>query len=754
MEKELQKLSQNNFNKNLNQLDNLEIYKLLSDFSNEKLLNIKTQNNEDKKLYYVSAEFLVGKLLKNNLANLGIREELKQILAMNGKNIEEVEKMEPEPSLGNGGLGRLAACFLDSIANLGLNAEGIGICYHLGLFKQVFEDNKQKETKDAWLQNSKALIKTDTTYKIDFKDLSVKATMYDLPISGTKNTKSTIHLFDIDTVDENIVENGINFDKKNIEKNLTLFLYPDDSDVDGRKLRIYQQYFMVSCGARYILEQYKKSNHSFENFGDYIRFQINDTHPTMIIPELIRLMTNEGVDFEIAVREVTKAAAYTNHTILSEALEKWQYEMLADVVPSIMPIIEKLDTIIKEKFTNSNLYIIDENKTVHMANIAIHFSNNVNGVAKLHTEILKKETLKDFYNIYPEKFTNVTNGISFKRFLHNSNEDLTTFITSLIGDEFKKEPSQLEKLLAFQNNDDVLNKILEIKNKNKEELCKYIKEKEGVDLDKNSIFDVQIKRLHEYKRQQMNVLYVIDTYLKIKKGIYPKHPITVIFAAKAAPAYVMAKNIIHLIICLEKLINNDNEANKYLKIIMLENYNVTYAEKIIPASDISEQISLASKEASGTGNMKMMLNGAITLGTMDGANVEIAELVGKDNIYIFGKSSDEVINLYETNSYSSKAIYENNINIKEAVDFIMNENLLSIGDINMLGALHYDLINKDYFMALLDLENYIKVKNQLIEDYTDKKNFARKAINNIAKAGFFCADRSIEDYNRDIWKLR
>ena len=773
MRKELESLALTHFNKELSNLNNEELYLVISDFSNKKLMDIKGHDKDDKKLYYVSAEFLLGKLLKNNLINLELRDEINDILKDFCKDIEAVEACESEPSLGNGGLGRLAACFLDSFANLGLNAEGIGICYHYGLFRQIFKNYKQEEIKDPWLGGSNALIKTGRSYDVAFKDFTVKANLVDLPISARKDSKTMLHLFDIDTVDESIVKEGIDFDKADIKKNLSLFLYPDDSDEAGRKLRIYQQYFMVSAGAQYVIDEYKKTSHGIENFGDYIKIQINDTHPAMIIPELIRLLEKEGLSFDKATEEVTKSCGYTNHTILQEALEKWPFEMLNDVAPSICEIILRLDQKIRDTYDNEALYIVEERKLdqadaknkdakadeakiekiVHMANMSIHFSSKVNGVAQLHTDILKKETLKDFYEVYPEKFVNVTNGISFKRFFYNSNKALNDLIVSLIGDTYKENPEELEKLLAYQDDDKVLDKLLEAKEIAKGILVDYVKEKENVELDKNSIFDVQIKRLHEYKRQQMNLLYVIDTYLKIKKGIYPAHPITVIFGAKAAPAYVMAKNIIHTILCLEELINKDEEVNKYLKLVMVTNYNVSYAEKILPAADISEQISLASKEASGTGNMKMMLNGALTLGTLDGANVEISELVGPDNIYIFGKKSDEVISLYENNSYSSKDIYENDEDIKAAVDFIVSNDLTAIGDKEMLKALHDDLINKDYFMALLDLKEYISVKNKLIKDYTDRRAFAKMALNNIAKAGFFSADRSIKDYNRDIWQL-
>lgn len=773
MKQQLQNLSYEMFNKDISALSDEQIYDLLTEFSNSILTDMNSAKKDSRKMYYVSAEFLTGKLLKNNLANLGIREDIDKLLAENGKELNKIEDLEPEPSLGNGGLGRLASCYLDSVANLGLNAEGIGICYHFGLFKQVFEDNKQKEVPDPWLGKTHSLIRTDVSYKVQFADKSVNAVMYDLPISGGKSAKTTLHLFDIKTADESIVKSGIEFDKEDIEKNLTLFLYPDDSDENGKKLRIYQQYFMVSCAANYILDEMKKNAHSIDELSSYVKIQINDTHPAMIIPELIRLLTDDGIAFEKAVSQVTKACAYTNHTILAEALEKLDYSMLQSVVPQLMPIIDRLSEIIVSKYSDKNLHIVKTDmikykqvtgkneveyiakniKRVHMANMAVHFSSNVNGVAKLHTDILKNQTLKEFYEIYPEKFSNKTNGISFKRFLYNCNEPLTQLITTLIGEEFKKDSSKLQDLMKYKDDENTLQKLMEVKHQEKLRLKDYIKEKEKIELDENSIFDVQIKRLHEYKRQQMNALYVIDTYLNIKRGIYPANPITVIFGAKAAPSYVMAKNIIHLILCLQELINSDKEVSKYLKVVMLTNYNVSYAEKIIPASEISEQISLASKEASGTGNMKMMLNGAVTLGTLDGANVEIAELVGDENIYIFGKSSDEVIKLYETGKYRSSQIYEENPEIKKAVDFIISDDMLKLGDEKMLTDLHNDLITKDYFMALLDLEDYIKTKNKLIEKYSDKNAFAKMSLINIANAGYFSADRSVMEYNKDIWKL-
>lgn len=770
----LNQLSEKIYNTDFKSLDNEQIYKVLSELSNQMLLQRKQNSKDKRKLYYLSAEFLIGKLLKNNLENLGIRDEIEKILLENGKTLAQIETVEPEPSLGNGGLGRLASCFLDSLTSLDLKGDGVGINYHLGLFKQTFKNNSQLEIPNPWLEKSNALIKTDVTNIVKFGDLELKAVMYDLPISGSGQTSNTLHLFDIETADESIVKDGINFDKKDIKKNLTLFLYPDDSDLDGRHLRIYQQYFMVCNAAYLILKELQDNGHSLDELDKYAVVQINDTHPSIIIPELIRQLTQNGIAFERAVEIVTNTCAYTNHTILLEALEKWPYESLKQIVPQLIPIINKLNEIIAEKYpeneslhivrnvpmkfkkvssVNKPYYILKNIKIVHMATMAIHFSKSTNGVAKLHTDILKEDTLKDFYKIYPEKFSNKTNGISFRRFMYYSNRQLSDYITELIGDGYKKDSNKLKELMKYIDDEKVLNKFAQIKKDAKINLSNYIKETENIYLDDSYIFDVQIKRLHEYKRQQMNALYVIDTYLKIKKGIYPAHPICVIFGAKAAPAYTMAKNIIHLILCLQQLIENDKDVQKHLKVIMVTNYNVDYAEKIIPAADISEQISLASKEASGTGNMKMMLNGAVTIGTMDGANVEIAEYVGKENIYIFGKSAQEVIKLYETNGYKSSEIYENNQAVKDAVDFIISDELNKYADLTKLEALHYDLITKDWFMALLDLQDYIKVKNELIEKYNDPIAYRKMSLVNIANSGYFSADRTIQDYNNDIWKL-
>ena len=713
------------------------------------------QNNSKKKVYYISAEFLIGKLLSNNLINLGIYNEIKSILNENGKSLSEVEEVEPEPSLGNGGLGRLAACFLDSIATLGLNGDGIGLNYHFGLFKQVFKNNLQSEQKNEWIEKNSWLNKTDITYDIECGGIKLKSRLYDINVIGYNNRVNKLHLFDVESIDESIVDNGsITFNKEDVAKNLTLFLYPDDSDEDGKLLRIYQQYFMVSNGARLILEECQAKGSNLYDLSDYAVIQINDTHPTMVIPELIRLLIEKGISMDDAIEIVSKTCAYTNHTILAEALEKWPMDYLEKVVPNLIDIIKELDKRVREKYDDESLYIIDEDNRVHMAHIDIHYTFSVNGVASLHTEILEKNELNNFYEIYPEKFNNKTNGITFRRWLMHCNHELTDLIEDLIGDGFKKDAIELEKLQEYVNDEGVLQKLLDIKTNNKLALKNYIKQHQGIEIDENSIFDIQIKRLHEYKRQQMNALYVIHKYLEIKKGNIPSTPITVIFGAKAAPAYTIAKDIIHLILCLQQLINNDDEVNKYLKVVMVENYNVTYAEKLIPACDISEQISLASKEASGTGNMKFMLNGALTLGTEDGANVEIHQLVGDDNIFIFGKDSETVIKHYESEDYESVDIYARNPKIKEVVDFIISKELMSIGNPENLIRLFKEIVKKDWFMALLDLEDYTKTKEEAFKEYEDRQNWAKKMLINISKAGYFSSDRTIEEYNRDIWKLQ
>ena len=712
----------------------------------------KESNEGKKKIYYISAEFLIGKLLSNNLINLGWYDRVRDLLTAAGKDLCQVEEAEPEPSLGNGGLGRLAACFLDSMASLGLNGAGIGLNYHFGLFKQEFADGLQKEMPNPWIEEKTWLKRTEVSYPVQFGGLTVHSRLYDIAVTGYRNRTNRLHLFDVESVDETMVEEGISFDKEEIARNLTLFLYPDDSDEAGRKLRIYQQYFMVSNGARLILDECVKKGCTLHDLPDYAVIQINDTHPSMVIPELIRLLTERGIDFDEAVEIVKKTCAYTNHTILAEALEKWPMAYLKEVVPQLVPIIEILDDRVRRKVEDTELAIIDSKDLVHMAHMDIHYGFSVNGVAYLHTEILKNTELKKFYDLYPEKFNNKTNGITFRRWLLHCNHALSDFITEKIGAGYKTDATKLEELEAFTDRES-LKKLLEIKHHNKLALKQYLKETQDIDVDENSIFDIQIKRLHEYKRQQMNALYVIHKYLEIKKGKVPATPITVIFGAKAAPAYVIAKDIIHLILCLEKLVNQDPQVSPYLKVVMVENYNVTKAEKLIPACDISEQISLASKEASGTGNMKFMLNGAVTLGTLDGANVEIADLVGKENIYIFGETSQTVIEHYAKADYVSREYYDQDEDIKEAVDFLVGEELLKIGQEENLKRLHDELLKKDWFMTLLDYRSYARAREQAYKDYEDRESWARKMLVNISKAGFFSSDRTIAEYDRDIWKL-
>ncbi len=713
----------------------------------------KERTDSKKKLYYISAEFLIGKLLSNNMINLGIYQEVKEMLEKNGKDICEIEEVEPEPSLGNGGLGRLAACFLDSIATLGLAGDGIGLNYHLGLFKQEFENNLQKETPNPWIEAKSWLKKTDVVYPVSFRGLDVNARMYDIEVTGYNNKTNKLHLFDIDSVNESIVKEGIDFDKEDIKENLTLFLYPDDSDEQGRLLRIYQQYFMVSAGAQLILDECVAKGSNLHDLPEYAVIQINDTHPTMVIPELIRLLVERGLDMDEAIDVVSRTCAYTNHTILAEALEKWPVYYLKKVVPQLMPIIEILDDKVRRKYDDESVAVIDRNDTVHMAHIDIHYGFSVNGVAALHTEILKNSELNNFYRIYPEKFNNKTNGITFRRWLIHCNPRLAAFLDETIGEGYRKDANELEKLLAYKDDEKVLTKLLEIKHKNKEDLCAYLKETQGIEISPETIFDIQVKRLHEYKRQQLNALYIIDKYLEIKAGKIPAAPVTAIFGAKAAPAYVIAKDIIHLILCLQEIINNDPDVNKYLRVVMVENYNVTKAGKLIPACDISEQISLASKEASGTGNMKFMLNGAVTLGTEDGANVEIHEAVGDENIFVFGASSDEVIEHYAKADYVSKNYYENNEAIRAAIDFITSDEMLKVGCEENLTRLKNELINKDWFMTLLDFDSYKETKEKALTAYSDRLKWAKMALVNIAKAGFFSSDRTIEEYNRDIWHL-
>ena len=748
----IQETLQQKLGKEIAQASNEEIYGALLSMVQE-MAGEKERTDSKKKLYYISAEFLIGKLLSNNMINLGIFNEVKNVLAQNGKNIAEIEEVEPEPSLGNGGLGRLAACFLDSIATLGLSGDGVGLNYHLGLFKQEFKNNLQRETPNPWIEEKSWLKKTDVVYPVSFKGLNVNARMYDIEVTGYNNKTNKLHLFDIDSVDETIVEDGIAFNKEDIEKNLTLFLYPDDSDENGRLLRIYQQYFMVSAGAQLILDECTAKGCNLHDLADYAVIQINDTHPTMVIPELIRLLVERGLDMDEAIEVVSKTCAYTNHTILAEALEKWPVYYLKKVVPQLMPIIEVLDDKVRRKYEDESVSIIDRNDTVHMAHIDIHYGFSVNGVASLHTEILKETELNNFYKIYPEKFNNKTNGITFRRWLLHCNPALTELLDELIGEGYKKDAAELEKLLAFKDDEKVLDRLVEIKHANKEALCKYLEETQGVKVNPDTIFDIQIKRLHEYKRQQLNALYIIDKYLEIKAGKIPAAPVTAIFGAKAAPAYVIAKDIIHLILCLQEIINNDPEVSPYLKVVMVENYNVTKAEKLIPACDISEQISLASKEASGTGNMKFMLNGAVTLGTEDGANVEIHELVGNDNIFVFGASSDEVIEHYAKADYVARDFYEKNPAIKAAIDFITSEEVLKVGEKENLERLQHEIISKDWFMTLLDFDSYKEKKEEALRAYADQKTWAKKALVNIAKAGYFSSDRTIEEYNRDIWHL-
>lgn len=716
----------------------------------------KEENAGKKKLYYISAEFLIGKLLSNNLINLGLYDDVKAILEENGKSLAAVEEAEPEPSLGNGGLGRLAACFLDSIATLGLNGDGIGLNYHFGLFKQLFKNNKQEEAPNPWIENTSWLTKTDVTYQVPYKNFTLTSRMYDIAVTGYHGRTNHLHLFDVESVDESIVEDGISFDKTDVAKNLTLFLYPDDSDREGRILRIYQQYFMVSNAARLILEEAAAKGSDFYDLPDYAVIQINDTHPTMVIPELIRLLTTEhGMEMDDAIEIVSRTCAYTNHTILAEALETWPMEFFKEAVPQLIPIMEVLDDKVRRKFDDPSVYIIDKDDRVHMAHIDIHYGFSVNGVAALHTDILKETELNHFYKIYPEKFNNKTNGITFRRWLLHCNPQLSDFITSFIGEGYKRDADELKKLdqPAISCNLKHLYRLLSIKDQKKAELAQYLKETQGLEINPNSIFDIQIKRLHEYKRQQLNALYLIHKYLEIKKGHKPTTPITAIFGAKAAPAYVIAKDIIHLILCLQQIIKEDPEVSPCLNVVMVNNYNVTLAEKLIPACDISEQISLASKEASGTGNMKFMLNGAVTLGTDDGANVEIHELVGDSNIYIFGDSSDTVIRRYKRGDYHSRSYYENSPALKEAVDFIISKKMLAVGDKENLEHLYNELLNKDWFMTFPDFAAYCRTKEKAFSDYEDRASWAKKMLVNISRAGYFSSDRTIEEYNRDIWKL-
>ena len=752
MQTKLTNILQTQFNKTIEDCTNEELYTgLLMLVKN--LSNDKKPTSTPRKLYYISAEFLIGKLLSNNLINLGIYDEIKTLLADNGKNLSDIEEIELEPSLGNGGLGRLAACFLDSIATLNLSGDGVGLNYHFGLFKQKFENHLQKEEKNPWITDKSWLNDTNIGFDVEFNGFTVHSKLYDIDVLGYQKGLNKLHLFDIDTIDETIVNDGISFDQKDIRKNLTLFLYPDDSTKEGQMLRIYQQYFMVSNATQLILMEEKAKGHDLHELYKYVCIQINDTHPSMVIPELINRLVLEGIDLHEAIDIVSKTCAYTNHTILAEALEKWHLEDLKQVVPQLIPTIQELNAIAKSRSDNKAVQIIDEHNLVHMAHMDIHFGYSINGVASLHTEILKNSELKAFYELYPEKFNNKTNGITFRRWLLHCNHELSQYITSLIGDEYKTDATKLKDLLKFVNDETVLNKLLTIKQNRKQDLCNYLNKTMHLTLNPNSIFDIQIKRLHEYKRQQMNLLYIIQLLQKIRSGYVPSTPITFIFGAKAAPAYIIAKDIIHAILCLQDIIAKDPVASKYIQVVMVENYNVTNAEKLIPACDFSEQISLASKEASGTGNMKFMLNGAITIGTEDGANVEIHELVGDDNIYIFGESSDDVIAHYNNNDYDAGKYYNNDEIIKNAVDFLISEEMISIGQAENLHRLHHELISKDWFMSLLDLKAYIQTKDQAYNDYEDRLAWAKKSLINIANAGYFSSDRTIAEYNHDIWHL-
>ena len=748
----LQEIVSNRCGKEISQCTNEELYYALLEMT-KGMAKEKESNQGKRKLYYISAEFLIGKLLSNNLINLGIYEDVKKLLADNGKSLAEIEEVEPEPSLGNGGLGRLAACFLDSIASLGLNGDGVGLNYHYGLFKQVFKNNLQNETPNPWIEKESWLTKTDVTYPIQFGGFTLQSRLYDIDVIGYENRTTKLHLFDVETVDESLVGEGIDFDKEDIAKNLTLFLYPDDSDDKGRILRVYQQYFMVSNAARLIIDETLARGGDLHKLNEYAVIQINDTHPSMVIPEMIRLLMERGILMDEAIDIVSKTCAYTNHTILAEALEKWPIHFLEKAVPQLLPIIYELNSRVTKKYDDKSVAIIDDEKRVHMAHMDIHYGYSVNGVAYLHTEILKNTELNNFYRIYPEKFNNKTNGITFRRWLLHCDPEMTEFITSLIGPGFKKNAEELEKLGAYVNDEEVLKKLLAVKGTRKTELKNYLAKTQGIELDDNSIYDIQIKRLHEYKRQQMNALYVIHKYFEIKAGKKPARPITVIFGAKAAPAYIIAKDIIHLILCLQELIANDPEVAPYLKVVMVENYNVTLAEKLIPAADIHEQISLASKEASGTSNMKFMLNGAVAIGTMDGANVEMHQFVGDDNIYIFGESSEEVIKHYEKADYVSRSYYENDANIKRAIDFIVSDQMKAVGCAENLERLYNELLNKDWFMTLPDFEEYVATKERIYADYEDRMAWAKKMLVNISKAGFFSSDRTIAQYNEDIWHL-
>lgn len=749
----LETIVKEKYGREMRDLSDAEVYYALLAFTKD-MLKDTPDNKGSKKLYYISAEFLIGKLLSNNLINLGIYDDVAELLAKNGKDIAKIEEVEPEPSLGNGGLGRLAACFLDSVATLGLEGDGIGLNYHLGLFRQVFEGHKQKELPNPWIGKESWLTDTGLSFQVPFRDFTLTSRLYDMDVSGYGNGKNKLHLFDVDGVDEHIVGEGISFDKDDIRRNLTLFLYPDDSDKAGNLLRIYQQYFMVSCGAQLILKECEDNGYELRRLHEHVAIQINDTHPSMVIPELIRLLVQKNIDFNEAVEIVQKTCAYTNHTILAEALETWPLEYLEQAAPQIVPVIQELDLRIKGKYADEKVHIIDRQNRVHMAHMDIHYGHSVNGVAALHTDILKHTELKPFYDIYPERFNNKTNGITFRRWLLHCNKELVRWISGYVEEDFRRDANKLEKLMRHIESDIALEKLLDVKHEKKVQLARYLEETQGIKLNPDSIFDIQVKRLHEYKRQQMNALFVIYKYLEIKAGKIPSTPITVIFGAKAAPAYKIAKDIIHLILCLQELVDNDPDVSPYLQVVMVENYNVTMAEHLIPACDISEQISLASKEASGTGNMKFMLNGAVTLGTEDGANVEIHELVGDDNIYIFGQSSAQVIEHYAKGDYRAVDYYINDEQIRSLINFIISPEMMKIGDPYHLLQIHAELIYKDWFMTLLDLKEYIAARNRAYEDYADRKAWSRKMLTNIAKAGYFSTDRTIAEYNKDIWHLQ
>ena len=749
----LKQYVESNYHKSLGECSKEEVYVALLHYTKEKSAALPV-NEGKKKVYYISAEFLIGKLLSNNLINLGIYDEVKEELEAEGHTLAEIEEIELEPSLGNGGLGRLAACFLDSIATLGLPGDGVGLNYHFGLFEQKFKDNQQNAVPNQWLTPDSWLVPTSVSYEVPFANFTLKSKMFNIDVLGYEQShKNQLHLFDVDTIDESLVhDDSIAFDKTRIAENLTLFLYPDDSDEQGELLRIYQQYFMVSNGAQLLLDEAVAKGSNLHDLAEYATVQINDTHPSMVIPELIRLLGERGIEFDEAVEIVRSMTAYTNHTILAEALEKWPLHYLEQVVPHLVPIIKELDARVRAQFDDASVAIIDEHNRVHMANMDIHYGYSVNGVAALHTEILKQSELKNFYEIYPEKFNNKTNGITFRRWLLHANPELAKLLDRTIGKEYRHDATKLEALKAHTHDLEFQEALKGIKRNNKLRLKHFLQEHQGVTVKEDSIFDVQIKRMHEYKRQQMNALYVIYKYLDIKNGNIPAKPITIIFGGKAAPAYVIAQDIIHLILCLSELIANDPEVSPHLQVVMVENYNVTAATHLIPAADISEQISLASKEASGTGNMKFMLNGALTLGTLDGANVEIHELVGDENIYVFGEDSDTVIKHYENSDYHSYSYYEREA-IRPLVDFIVSDALVSLGNRERLERLFNELRNKDWFMTLLDLEDYIQTKERMLVDYHDRENWIAKVITNIAMAGFFSSDRTIADYNRDIWKL-